>query len=81
LESSESGLWPEGQQDLLKQMGGINYLTIFLQNLTTPIKKELTEELAKLSKQIHGTYNHFESCQDPLKHPILPIDMYLDVEK
>ena len=30
LESSESGLWPEGQQDLLKQMGGVNYLTIFL---------------------------------------------------
>jgi hypothetical protein len=62
-------------------MGGINYLTIFLQNLTTPIKKELTEELAKLSKQEQGSYSHFESCQDPLKHPILPIDMYLDVEK
>lgn len=24
---------------------------------------------------------HFESCVDPLKFPILPIDMYIDVEK
>ena len=62
-------------------MGGINYLTIFLRNLTMPIKKDLADELHNLKKQEHGSYSHFESCQDPLKHPILPIDMYLDVEK
>ena len=35
-------------------MGGINYLTIFLQNLTTPIKKELTDELAAEIKDRTG---------------------------
>lgn len=28
-----------------------------------------------------GSYSHFESCLDPLQYAILPIDMYLDVEK
>jgi hypothetical protein len=37
-------------------MGGINYLTIFLQNLTTPIKKDLADELNSLKKQEHGSY-------------------------
>ena len=34
-----------------------------------------------MAKQEPGSYAHFESVLDPLKHPILPIDMYLDVEK
>ena len=62
-------------------MGGVNYLTVFLRNLTQPIKKELVDELNKLQTQESGKYDHFESSIDPLKHPILPIDMYLDVEK
>lgn len=27
------------------------------------------------------SYAHFESCQNPLSHLILPIDLYLDIEK
>ena len=29
-------------------MGGVNYLNIFLKNLTQPVKKELVDELNKL---------------------------------
>jgi len=29
----------------LEEMGGINYLVIFLRNLTTPIKRNLLEQL------------------------------------
>mmetsp|Transcript_41473 Transcript_41473/g.63282 ORF Transcript_41473/g.63282 Transcript_41473/m.63282 type:complete len:265 (+) Transcript_41473:3233-4027(+) len=67
---------------LIKELSkGINYLTLFLKNLTQPIQRDLLLELKSLAKQETGMYQHFESCLDPLKHPILPIDMYLDIEK
>lgn len=61
--------------------GGVNYLNIFLNNLTQPIKREPLDELKRLQTQDLGSYSHFETCIDPLKYPILSIDMYLDVEK
>lgn len=65
----------------LDELGGINYLVIFLKNLTTPIKRDLVEQLRIYANQRPGAYEHFESVIDPLKYPILPIDAYLDVEK
>ena len=56
-------------------------MQIFLTHLTQPIKQDLVAILKRLSTQDLGTYAHFETCIDPLKFPILPIDMYLDVEK
>lgn len=66
---------------MLEELGGINYLVIFLRNLTQPIKRSLVDQLKQYRTQEQGSYEHFESVQDPLKHPILPIDIYLDVEK
>ena len=69
-------------EELLQEFsGGVNYLQIFLTHLTQPIKQDLVGILKKLQTQDLGTYAHFETCIDPLKYPILPIDMYLDVEK
>ena len=45
------------------------------------MRRDLLDEMRKLQTQDLGSYSHFESCLDPLKFPILPIDMYLDVEK
>ena len=67
---------------MLQELGGINYLVIFLKNLTQPIKRSLPEVLKQYQQKPEGgSYAHFESVQDPLAHPILPIDIYLDVEK
>ena len=72
----------EDSEALLRDFnGGVNYLTVFLANLTHPMRRDLLDELRKLQTQDLGSYSHFESCLDPLKFPILPIDMYLDVEK
>ena len=49
--------------------------------LTKPVKRDFIDELKKLQTQDLGSYGHFESCVAPLKNPILPVDMYLDVEK
>ena len=80
-DGSASQYFGPGHEALLQELGGINYLIIFLKNLTNPIKKNLNEILQQLQKQEHGSYAHFESVQDPLRHPIIPIDVYLDVEK
>jgi len=39
-------------------------------------------ELGTLAKKEEGgSYAHFESCADPLKYPILLIDIYIHIEK
>ena len=80
-EMGDPAQFSAGHKALLEELGGINYLIIFLKNLTNPIKKNLVDILNQLQTQVEGTYTHFESVQDPLKFPIIPIDVYLDVEK
>ena len=76
---------PQGDEEqeamLLELNGGVNYLALFLTSLTQPQRREVLEELRKMQTQELGSYSHFESCLDPLQFAILPIDMYLDVEK
>ena len=76
---------PQGYEEqeamLLELNGGVNYLALFLTSLTQPQRREVLEELRKMQTQELGSYSHFESCLDPLQYAILPIDMYLDVEK
>jgi hypothetical protein len=68
--------------ELLEQInGGVNFLAAFLTQLTKPVRRDFIDELRRLQTQDPGSYAHFESTLDPLKNPILPVDMYLDVEK
>ena len=76
-----SGGDEQDYEELLQELGGVNYLVIFLKNLTQPVKRNLVDILQQYKQQEVGNYAHFESVQDPLRHPILPIDVYLDVEK
>jgi hypothetical protein len=54
---------------------------MFLKQLTQPILKEPTEILQALQTSEIGSYKHFETTQDLQKHPIIPVDLYLDIEK
>lgn len=58
-----------------------NYHIQFLKQLTQPIQKEPTEILQALQTSEIGSYKHFETTQDIQKHPIIPVDLYLDIEK
>jgi hypothetical protein len=44
-DGSASQYFGPGHEALLQELGGINYLIIFLKNLTNPIKKNLNEIL------------------------------------
>ena len=48
-------------QAMLQELCGINYLVIFLRNLTQPIKRELSDVLKQYQTQAQGSYAHFES--------------------
>lgn len=58
-----------------------NYHRQFLQVLTMPIKKNELELLNMLQTSEIGSYEHFETAMDLNSYPILPIDLYLDIER
>ena len=58
-----------------------NYHIQFLKQLTQPIQKESTVTLQNLQTSEIGSYKHFETTQDLSKHPIIPVDLYLEIEK
>ena len=58
-----------------------NYHRIFLNVLTQPIKKQELETLNQLQTSEIGSYDHFETAQDLNTNPILPIDLYLEIER
>lgn len=49
--------------------------------LTTPIKKNELDLLNMLQTSEIGSYDHFETAMDLNSFPILPIDLYLDIER
>jgi hypothetical protein len=44
------------------------------------MKNEL-DTLNQLQTSEIGSYEHFETTMDPSANPILPIDLYLDIER
>jgi hypothetical protein len=58
-----------------------NYHRQFLQVLTMPIKRVHLEQLNQLQTSEIGSYEHFETAMDIASHPILPVDLYLDIER
>lgn len=58
-----------------------NYHRSFLNVLTQPIKRQELEILNQLQTSEIGSYDHFETAQDLNTNPILPIDLYLEIER
>lgn len=58
-----------------------NYHRQFLQVLTNPIKRGQLDLLNQLQTSEIGSYEHFETAMDVNAHPILPVDLYLDIER
>ena len=54
---------------------------MFLNVLTNPIKRNELELLNHLQTSEIGSYEHFETAIDQTLFPILPIDLYLDLER
>ena len=49
--------------------------------LTKPLVKDKLETLKYIQTSEIGSYHHFETTLDPLKAPIIPIGLYLDIER
>lgn len=58
-----------------------NFHRQFLQVLTVPIKRSQLDVLNQLQTSEIGSYEHFETAMDIASHPILPVDLYLDIER
>lgn len=58
-----------------------NYHIQFLKQLTQPIQKSPNEVLQLLQTSEIGSYKHFETTQDLQKYPIIPVNLYLEIEK
>ncbi len=58
-----------------------NFHIQFLKLLTQPIIRSPLEYLQQMQKSELGSYNHFETTLDPTKHPIVSLDLYLEIEK
>lgn len=58
-----------------------NYHRQFLAVLTVPIKRGQLDVLNQLQTSEIGSYEHFETAMDISVHPILPVDLYLDIER
>jgi|LauGreDrversion4_2_1035121.scaffolds.fasta_scaffold648505_1 hypothetical protein len=59
----------------------MNFHRQFLQVLTAPIKRSQLDLLNHLQTSEIGSYDHFETTMDITAHPILPVDLYLDIER
>ena len=49
--------------------------------LTIPIKRNELDLLNQLQTSEIGSYEHFETAMDMNGNPILPVDLYLDIER
>jgi hypothetical protein len=49
--------------------------------LTIPIKRNAIDVLNQLQTSEIGSYEHFETAMDIAAFPILPVDLYLDIER
>lgn len=58
-----------------------NYHIQFLRQLTQPIQKSSNDVLQLLQTSEIGSYKHFETTQDLQKYPIIPVNLYLEIEK
>lgn len=52
-----------------------------MKKLTKPIKREPSDVLSTLQTAEIGSYYHFETAVDMGRHPIVPVDLYLEIEK
>jgi hypothetical protein len=46
-----------------------------------PIKRNSIDVLNQLQTSEIGSYEHFETAMDITGYPILPVDLYLDIER
>jgi hypothetical protein len=53
----------------------------FLQSLTQPIVRESLDVLKLFSSSDNASYSHFETSFNVSKFPIIPVDLYLEVER
>lgn len=58
-----------------------NFHVQFLKMLTQPITKNSKDILKLLQTQEIGSYQHFETAMEIQKFPIIPVDLYLQIEK
>lgn len=58
-----------------------NFHIQFLKLLTQPILRPAIETLTQMQTSELGSYSHFETTLDVSKHPIVPVDLYLEIEK
>jgi hypothetical protein len=58
-----------------------NFHIHFLKLLTQPIQREAISVLQQMQTSENGSYLHFETTLDCSKFPIVPIDLYLQIEK
>lgn len=58
-----------------------NFHRQFLHVLTVPIKRVAIDVLNQLQTSEIGSYEHFETAMDITGFPILPVDLYLDIER
>ena len=71
----------ESQREIRDRELKNNYHVQFLKQLTQPIQKSSADTLQTLQTSEIGSYKHFETTQDLQKHPIIPVNLYLDIEK
>ncbi len=53
----------------------------FLETLTIPLQRNNLDLLNSLQTSEIGSYEHFETSMDPNHYPILPVELYLDIER
>ena len=71
----------ESQREIRDRELKNNYHVQFLKQLTQPIQKSSADTLQTLQTSEIGSYKHFETTQDLQKYPIIPVNLYLDIEK
>jgi len=52
-----------------------------LKRLTQPILRPASDTLELMQKSELGNYMHFETTLDASKHPIVSVELYLEIEK
>lgn len=58
-----------------------NFHIQFLKLLTQPIQRPPLDALSQMQTSELGSYIHFETTLDVSKYPIVPVDLYLEIEK
>lgn len=80
-DEDEGLLKTESERARKKKEMDDNYHIQFLRQLTQPIQKPSVDILQSLQTSEIGSYKHFETTQDLGKHPIIPVNLYLEIEK